>query len=209
MCRWSIGGEAVARRWDHHDQRWTRQLGPEGASHRPRQVGSETSRIIQTSLMTWNLKDQFTPIRNIWCPASSNAFQPWTYSCLGFYLSEFRDIPLWDFCLLPRQTVELIFGAHSSRKKNKKGIQNSTAASIPTLPRKIMPQKVLNKVFFRIVCRPYCWNSFTDVSEEMAPTKQKKKNSLHGFCGDKKLNYHIRNIRKASTPWWVGNDSTV
>lgn len=147
--------------------------------------------------------------KNIWCPASSNAFQPWTYSCLGFYLSEFRDIPPWDFCLLPRQTVELIFGAHSSRKKKKKGIQNSTAASIPTLPRKIMPQKVLNKVFFRIVCRPYCWNSFTDVSEEMAPTKQKKKNSLHGFCGDKKLNYHIRNIRKASTPWWVGNDSTV
>lgn len=42
VCRWSIRGEAVARRWDHHDQRRTRQLGSERTSHRPRQVTQKT-----------------------------------------------------------------------------------------------------------------------------------------------------------------------
>lgn len=43
VCRWSVRGEAVARRWDHHDQRWTCQLSSQGTGHRPRQVGTQSS----------------------------------------------------------------------------------------------------------------------------------------------------------------------
>lgn len=113
-CRWSIRGEAVARRWDHHDQRWTCQFGSQRTSHRPRQVDTKTlmtlwsvrikALILQINQVVGfflkkykNWKAQWTPItkRHI-VLLGPCGIQPCIYL--------FWDIPLWGF-FLHRNTV--------------------------------------------------------------------------------------------------------
>lgn len=75
VCRRSFRGKAVARRWDHHDQRRTCQLGSSRASHRSCQVGTKGSYqsavTVLTNLMLNNTQNHFNLQENELCPINN------------------------------------------------------------------------------------------------------------------------------------------